>query len=374
MKGNRHIDEFIDDVYTCVRSRCGFCFKTCPVFLVKGFETYTSRGKSMIIKAYLEGNLQLSQDLADRFAHCTGCGFCTSNCDVDRPEIFNAFRKDLMDAGFTIKRHNEICDDIEKHNTPYTEDELPLPQKYKNKINISSPLIYYAGCTARLRERDTLYAMMEILDEFAFLEKPICCGSVLYRTGNKTAAIRQALKLADSLKSYTYLVTACAGCYTNLKSIYPLMGIDIKPTVYHSTQYVSKLLEEGSLHLAKIGTGIKVTYHDPCHLGRHGKIYDEPRDILKKMGFTIVEMPRNREKALCCGGGGGLKSAFDETATKIAGIRATEAYNTKASLLVTTCPFCERNLADGAKINNVPITVVDLTKLVAQAILNPMKL
>jgi len=168
---------------------------------------------------------------------------------------------------------------------------------------------------------------------------------------------------------YDVIVTSCAGCYNMLSKQYPKMGLSLDADVLHSSEYIWKMLKEGKLHLSKIGSGIKATYHDPCHTGRRGGIFEEPRELLSHMGFELVEMPRNRENALCCGAGGGYKSLSNENATNIAAIRCMEASATGADILVTSCPFCVRNLKDGCK--GMDIEVVELVNLVAQAKYEP---
>lgn len=372
MQESRKIDKYRDDIYTCIRSRCGFCFSNCPIFLTKGLETYTSRGKSMIIKAFLEGKIELSEDLAKRFSQCTNCGFCTTNCDVDRPDIFNAFKEDLIEAGYVIGSHERICESVCRYGNPYGEaKDYQIPLKYMSKIDDDSDVLFYAGCTARFRERSIMEAMMEIMDRFALLDEAVCCGSVLLRTGNRKEAEMQARKLKDLFQGYRTIVTACAGCYNMLVEQYPKMGIELGPEILHSTQYIKRLMDQGRLHLSKIGTGIKATYHDPCHIGRKDGIFEEPRYIIRAMGFELVEMPRNREGALCCGAGGGYKSMEDDTATGISRIRDTEAKSTGADILITACPFCVRNLRDGGQ--GMDLSIVDIVELAANAKYRPDK-
>nr|HOP09644.1 (Fe-S)-binding protein [Candidatus Methanofastidiosa archaeon] len=336
MEKKLHIERYRDDIYTCIRSRCGFCFSNCPLFLSTGLETYTSRGKSMIMKAFLEEKVDLSKELAERFGQCTNCGFCTTNCDVDRPDIFNAFKADLIQSGHIIEKHESICKLVMECDNPYgVGDDGSIPQKFAKKSRHGSKVLLYDGCTARYRERRILHAMMDIMDEFSLLERPVCCGSVLLRTGNLDDARQQALRLGEILNRYETVVTPCAGCYNMFVEQYPKMEIDIRPEILHSTQYIARLLETGKLHLSKIGTDIKATYHDPCHIGRRIGIFEEPRVIIKAMGFELAEMGRNRKDALCCGAGGGYKSLSNEKASNIARIRAEEAMSTGAELLIT---------------------------------------
>ena len=179
----------------------------------------------------------------------------------------------------------------------------------------------------------------------------------------------QALKLKEILDKYETVVTACAGCYNMIVEQYPKLGIDVRPKILHSSQYIKKLLDEGRIHLSKIGAGTKATYHDPCHIGRMTGIFENPRAIIRAMGFELTEMPRNREGALCCGAGGGYKAIDGESAKRIANERSLEAKGTGSRLLITACPFCVRNLKDGSV--GMGINVVDIVELVAQAIYHP---
>ena len=114
---------------------------------------------------------------------------------------------------------------------------------------------------------------------------------------------------------------------------------------------------------------MKITYQDPCHLGRHAGVFEEPREVIKSIpGVTLVEMPRNREKSRCCGAGGGFKIAFNEKAENIASGRAKEAQAVGAALIVTPCPFCVVNLNAGAKKANIPIKTIDLLQFIDMAL------
>jgi Fe-S oxidoreductase len=163
------------------------------------------------------------------------------------------------------------------------------------------------------------------------------------------------------------MVMTCAGCYKTTSTDYGKYFSNPSFPVYHFTQYVNKLIKEKKLKFTK-EIKAKVTYHDPCHLGRHSGVYEEPREILKKIpGIELVEMPRNRMGSRCCGAGGGFKSAFNDMAVNIAAERVKEAVATGAEMLVTTCPFCVVNLQAGAKAIGAKIKVVDISELLLEA-------
>jgi Fe-S oxidoreductase len=142
-----------------------------------------------------------------------------------------------------------------------------------------------------------------------------------------------------------------------------------KLPIIHVTQFLEELLRENRLPLKKVEEKVVVTYHDPCHLGRHTKMYDWPRKILAMLpGIELVEMERTRERSRCCGAGGGLKTLDQELVLRIAKKRIEDAERTGASILVTSCPFCEQTLKDAAVRMDGKILVADITDVVKNRI------
>ena len=197
--------------------------------------------------------------------------------------------------------------------------------------------------------------------------KERCCGSTAFRVGAvdmfekyKKANVKQLNGLG--IKT---LVTACAGCYSTFANEYT-GELDFE--VLHIVEFIARLVAEEKLTF-KNELNLKVTYHDPCHIGRYGGLYDEPREILKALpGVDFREMVRIREYSLCCGSGGGVKTAYPEVAMETAKMRVREAKDTGAEMIVTCCPFCEMNLKDGANADPEPMQVVDLLQLVSEAL------
>ncbi len=211
-------------------------------------------------------------------------------------------------------------------------------------------MIYFRGCTARERESSIAKATEELLNlanvDYHILDNENCCGSVLLRTGFIKEAKEQINKNTALLKDETIL-TSCAGCYKTLSEDYE--GLE----VIHISQLLDSLIKEGKLNLNK--TNLDVTYHDSCHLSRHCGIVEEPRNVIKKVA-NLIEMDNIKDKGLCCGAGGGVKSAFPEIANVLAENKLEEAKSTNAELLITACPFCKLNL------KNEDLDVLDLTE------------
>jgi heterodisulfide reductase subunit D len=210
-------------------------------------------------------------------------------------------------------------------------------------------MIYFRGCVVREKLGNISQATEKILKrsgvDYRVLDDETCCGSFLLRTGFQSEALAVMEKTLDDLKGEKILVS-CAGCYNTLKNDYKkLLGVELD--VVHTSQFFNDLINEGKLKVKK--NPVNVTYHDPCHLGRHCGVYDEPREVLNKTA-NLIEMERNREHSRCCGAGAGVKSAFPEAALKVAEKRIKEAENTGSNLIVTSCSFCILNLKNALEI------------------------
>jgi Fe-S oxidoreductase len=203
-------------------------------------------------------------------------------------------------------------------------------------------------------------------------KKEICCGSPVARIGDRETFISLAKRNIELLNGTEAkeIVTFCPGCYRALNIDYKEIPDvpNLKPKVYHTSQYYDKLIKEGKIKL-KNTQKKRVTWHDPCHLGRHCGIYEEPRNVLKAIpGIEMVEMERIKDQSWCCGGGGGARTAFMDFAQKTALKRIGEAKKTGAEAIVTSCPFCEQNIGDAMSNLDDEMEVLDLTDILIKAI------
>ncbi len=215
-------------------------------------------------------------------------------------------------------------------------------------------MIYFRGCTARQKENNISDATEKLLKlagvDYHILDDEKCCGSVLIRTGFYEDALKQIEKNTEVLKGET-IITSCAGCYKTLKEDYE--GLD----VVHISQLLDDLIKQNKLNFSK--KDLNVTFHDSCHLARHMNVFDEPRSVIESVA-DLVEMENSRENALCCGAGGGVKSAYPEIAQEMAENRISQAKDTNSTILITTCPFCKLNL------KNEDFEVLDLTEFLME--------
>ncbi len=395
-----------DAAISCVH--CGQCrvpmwpskavFGVCPVYGVEvtpKFEPFFSRGKNVILKGLLWGDLPLSGEISDLFYQCTLCGACYEFCQnahtptidfanhrwMDQVNVYEALRADLVTAGYGLPAHAQMNEDLATKGNPYGRENAEkanwvtkLDFPVKDALKESADVLYFVGCTAALTPThglqniaiSTAKLFHKLGVDFAiFGAQELCCGSVALRTGNKPAFAAIADKNVEMLKKagINKIVTSCAGCYRTLKKDYGsrLDGIE----TIHTVEYLRDFIKEKGLSPRKLD--LKTTYHDPCHLGRHLGIYTAPRELLGEIS-TLVEMEAIREGAHCCGAGGGVKKAFPELSLAIAKKRVEEACRTGAQTLVSTCPFCFRNLGDAIEDLHAPIAMRDLVELLLNAI------
>ncbi len=391
---------------SCVH--CGQCrvatwpskdfFGVCPVYgvdVTPKFEPFFSRGKNIILKGLLWGDLPLSNEISNLFYQCTLCGACYEFCQnahndtmdfanhrwMDQVNVYEALRADLVAAGFGLASHAQMNDALVQQGNPYGRDnaekggwtsQLDFP--VKNASKEKADVLYFVGCTAALTParglQDVAVATAKVFHklgvDFAILgAQELCCGSVALRTGNKPAFTQIANKNVQLMKKtgVKKIVTSCSGCYRTLKKDYGtrLEGIEI----VHTVEFLRDFMREKGTPLRKLP--LKTTYHDPCHLGRHLGIYAAPREILARIS-TLAEMEATREGARCCGAGGGVKKAFPELSLAMAKKRVDEASRTGAQVLVSTCPFCFRNLGDAIDDLHAPIAMRDLVELLWESL------
>jgi heterodisulfide reductase subunit D len=198
-----------------------------------------------------------------------------------------------------------------------------------------------------------------------------CCGSPLQRTGQVDKAIKVAKHNLEAIKKSgaKKVITSCSGCYKMIGGDYEeLYGLKGDFEIMQMSQFLLDLIKKGELKLTK-PVNKKVTYHDPCHLGRHMGVYETPRELLQSIpGVELVEMPRNREYAWCCGAGGGVRAGYPEITMFASTDRIKEAEDTGAQAVTSACPFCWRGLHDAIEENNSKMELYDIVELVEKSI------
>lgn len=403
--------------YSCMR--CGQCTGevladvgrdgVCPIKdHTPAFEPYMSRGKNLIVRALMEGILEPTQELTDAIFKCSICNSCGTTCHqsynpfinlpnsrhMDHVGVWEALRADLIDVGFKhLPGHETVLKSLKDYDNPWGQPRTARTRwtrKLENSVvdlskeRVPVDILLFVGCTAGLDTniQKVVISTARILQKAGIKvgylgASEVCCGSTCFRIGEPGLALELAernVKMMNDLNTeldIQTIVTACSGCYKTMFQDYYEHASEIgelKLEVLHVTQYLTRLMEAGKLKFNR-NLGIKVTYHDPCHLGKHCKEYEAPREILRSLpGVEFSEMPRNKENSWCCGAGGGVKSGFGDLSTEISFDRIKEAETTGADYLVSTCPFCEQNFRDGAIGIDSKLQVMDIVELVDQSI------
>lgn len=243
----------------------------------------------------------------------------------------------------------------------------------------SPEILFWVGCAGSFddRAKKITKAVVKILNacnvKFAVLgTEENCTGDPAKRAGNEFTFQMQAFMNIEVLNAYEVkkIVTACPHCFNTLKNEYPELGGNYE--VIHHTQLIQSLINEGKLTLKEGGMfkGKKITFHDPCYLGRANNVYDAPRELIEKLDAELVEMKRCKTKGLCCGAGGAQMFKEAEKGNKEVNIERTEdALEVKPNIIATGCPFCNTMMTDGVKNFNKEneILVMDVAELIAGA-------
>jgi Fe-S oxidoreductase len=215
--------------------------------------------------------------------------------------------------------------------------------------------LYYPGCLTKYVSVDIEKNYQAIfrksrIDFIQLKEIEQCCGSPVYNAGYAEDFRNLIKKNLQVFKEHnvTKIITNCPACYKVFSKDYPENSREWNIKAEHATIVIWNAVKNGKLKVKKCFSE-EITYHDPCHLGRHCGIYEEPREILKAIGFSIKEMANNREDALCCGGGGGLKTNQPAISNRIADMRIKQAEETGVKKMLTTCPLCYHQLKENCK-------------------------
>jgi len=375
-----HGKEFLEMAFDrCIKcSTCKFGFKnfepSCPSGEKFLFESYWASGRIRIIRGLINGDLEWTDDLKDAIFACPTCGGCMDSCQapqadyiVDMIEALRELAVKHIGPGPNQKKLLERT--LEKYN-PYDEsnsDNQDLKKKWD--LPDKAEWVYYIGCTSNYRQQVIRDATIRFLKDaglnFTLVDEH-CCTSPLLRTGQVSIAKEFMNYNIAQIKNVgaSKVVTSCAGCYRTMQKDFEKFGAEMDLNVFHTVELIKQLLDEKKIKF-KGEYNKTVTYHDPCHLGRHMKIYEIPREVYKKIpGLKLVEMKRNRNHAWCCGAGGGVKIGYPDWAVEISGERIKEAKETGATILSSVCPFCRTNLSDANDQYGGGFEVLDLLEII----------
>jgi len=390
--------------------------KGCPSIEYGKFHSYSATGRLSVSLSLLEGRIGYTDELMDIAYKCQLCGSCDVACKVCRDvmeplEVIRELRGKLVEEGQLLPEHMFVIEHLRKEDNmmmkPKAErgkwaDGLDVKDLTKEKADV----VFHAGCNISFDSelwkvaRTAITLLRNAGVDIGIMGKDeTCCGVKAYDMGYRGEFTKYAQNNIEAWSNagVKTVITSCSDGYFAFKRLYPELGSRFE--VLHTVEFIERLIKEGKI---KLSTPIpmKVTYHDPCHLGRMGEayipwqgvekkirgqiivhepkkpimrgangIYEPPREVLRNIpGLELVEMERIREYSWCCGAGGGVKEAYPEFSLWTASERIEEAKATGAEAIVSACPWCERNFIDAINGNKGTMKVYDILELVQQAI------
>jgi len=351
-------EKFRDQVLRC--SSCGFCRAVCPVFGITKRPALNARGKMLVLKEIMDGNIPLSDDLIDTLFQCTTCASCAKNCPsgVNVPEIIKSVRKDMVQAGTCHPAFVGMNQVLQASPNIYGEEG---PPDFGRERNRKAENVFFVGCVGSYREEEATEETLTLLDrlqvDYTLIDEA-CCSGVLedlgYAIPENHVQTNVDRILATGCKT---VITGCPYCFRTFNERPQYQSLkDQGVEVVHISQFLSGF-DFG------VKTDQKVTYHDPCDLGRHAGIYEEPRKTIQQITPNFVELPNNRVNALCCGAGGGVRGAYPAHSIAMARRRLEEVEAVGADVLLTECNSCVHNLSN-AKLRAQKFKIYTTTQFI----------
>jgi len=356
------------------------CRHVCTTHLVTCSEADTPNERCSIAYRALNRGKFLPVEAPYMYEKCAVCGLCQAWCetDIDAGEVMLAARADLVTQGLAPGAAVAVHDSVTRLANPFGE---PVENRYKgisfdlNKLPEKADVLYFAGCNALYRQPEIVNDVLSLLsrvkvDLTILKESDVCCGKPLYLLGYLDSYRQNAARVLELIEGSgaRRVVFTCPGCLRHLREVYQkfdrgVSGIEL----LHISEFLLELVNNGDIHFTK-GIEKRITYHDPCDLGRRLEIYEQPRQLLMALpGVEFKELQFNRRDARCCGSGGGLgytnPGLVVEASRKVVGL----AQDIQAEVLVTACATCKKTFLRHTKALGAPMTI-DIAELALSAL------
>ena len=370
--------------------RCANCLASCPVLTTAGFSVFPGPRNVMGEAPRPFEEINATRDL---FYLCTTCGHCREVCPsgINTPQAMSLLRSAVAEKGYEDFYIQSAAKSTTKFKNPYTKEQIERCEWAKGfQFSKNSNILFYAGCTYSFNYPDVLKSTINILQkadiEVQYLqENEECCGIMLYDGGYLEDF---QVQLEANIKRFEetgidLLITPCPGCYGMIQREYRKFA-NYNFHVQHFTEFLVELINQNKVKLKNLDA--TVTWHDPCHLSRKMRIFDEPRQIIESIpGVKFKEMPNTKYDSFCCGAGGAVLASRADVSIKLAKRRIKEAENIGADIILTMCPACEsilekaiRYLAwedeedeedEDFELSDSGLKLLDLATLISQCIL-----
>ncbi len=376
-----------DDVawYAYACSQCGYCVDECDQYYGRGWESQTPRAKWYFLRQYMEGKVDWNQKMVDTFMACTTCELCNVRCCEDLPiePSWLKLRGQLIhdEDRLTFPPFEIMRQSLHKEHNIWAAYRVDRPKWMPEEVAAELPekaeIAYFPGCTASYVEHDIAQATACLLHksgvEFTYLgTDEACCGIPMLVAGlwDSWEEIMRHNIEAMRARDVKTVVTSCPACWLVWHTFYPewaaKLGIDYPFEAKHYSEILAKQIQAGIFQLDQ-NVDMTVTWHDSCHMGRAGNIYEAPRQLMRAIpGLTLVEMEHNRQEAHCCGSVLSLV-ADPPVAQHIGDLRLQEAEAAGAQAVVAACPCCEVQLRVTADKTGRDLPILDLANLTCEA-------
>ena len=353
--------------------QCGLCDTVCPWNRVRRFS---------MRKLVREATFGLTAIESEDIWRCTTCGKCPQVCPRDVKQIASgmALRRIATEYGVfpeSVTPVITVSGSLRAEGNPFNMERTKRAD-WAEGLSVGSftegmEILYFPGCYLSYdpRLKKVAAATVRILNkagvDFGILgARENCCGEAIRKTGNEELFKHLA---RENIKTFIdhgvkKILVSSPHCYHSLKNEYPDFNVHFE--IVHISQFLCELLNDGRLELSK-EYARTVTYHDPCYLGRHNGVYDEPRQALNRIpGLKLNEMPESRKNSFCCGGGGGRIWMETPKGERFSDLRLQQAVDVGAEVLVTACPYCITNFTDSSLglENGQAIEIKDITEIV----------
>jgi Fe-S oxidoreductase/FAD/FMN-containing dehydrogenase len=369
--------------YAC--AQCGACVPECDQFYGRGWESQAPRGRWFYLRQVMEGHAEFNQKMVDAFLACTTCEVCNVKCPLELPiePSWLKMRGKLIhdEDRLTFPPFEVMAASLRKERNiwaSYSKDRADwMKEDVRARVKERADIGYFAGCTASFVEQDIAQATTCLLTkagiEFTYMgDGEACCGIPMLVAGLWDAFEEIMRHNIEGMKEkgVKTVVTSCPACWLSWKVYYPQwaekLGIDYPFEAKHYSEVLADAVRSGELEFTR-PLHKKVAWHDSCHMGRAGGIYEPPRELIRAIpGIELMEMEHNREEAHCCGSV--LTLVADPPAAKRVGdVRLQEAEATGAEALVACCPCCEVQFRVTAQKSGRDLPIIDLAHLVCDA-------
>ena len=386
------------DMTSC--TECGRCQSQCPAWHTD--KPLSPKLLIMAMRDHAMSKVVETENIVGEIApisldvlwSCTSCGACVEECPVDIEHvdhIVNMRRFQVLVESEFPSELGGTFRNLEKAGNPWgankadreswiAECDFPV-RVVSGELPEEVEYLFWVGCAGAYEERakKTTKAVAELLHmagvNFAVLGKrETCTGDPARRSGNEF--LYQILSqeniatfnetFGGRSKGKKKVVVTCPHCFTTIGRDYAQSGFELE--MLHHTQLLNTLIKEGRLKPSPHKSEKKMTYHDPCYLGRHNQVYAPPRELLEASGCDVEEMPRNKERSFCCGGGGGRMWMEEKLGTRINLNRVDEAIDTGAQEVAVACPFCRIMVGDGMVARQSDVEVLDVAQVLLRSV------